>query len=163
MAATYFEPHEAPFQSQDHSPQRILVVDDDADIRQLETEILTGSGYQVDTAEDGAAAWAALRFNSYDLLITDNDMPNLSGVELLENLLLDHNGMPVILVSGTLLTEELDRHPWLQVEATLHKPYSVADFLGAVETVLGVAEVHKHRQPSVGGKSAKAAVSLRGW
>jgi DNA-binding response OmpR family regulator len=139
MATKHAEPNELSVQRQTNSSQRILVVDDDADIRQLNAKVLVASGYQVDTAEDGAVAWAALQRNSYDLLVTDNNMPHLSGVELLENLLLAHIGLPVILVSGNVPTEELNRHPWLQIEATLLKPYTIADLLGTVEAVLGAA------------------------
>ena len=122
-----------------NSFQRILVVDDDADIRQLNASVLVASGYQVDTAEDGAVAWATLQRNGFDLLITDNNMPNLSGVELLENLFRAHLGLPVILVSGNVPTEELNRQPWLQIEATLLKPYTIAELLGTVKAALGAA------------------------
>jgi len=44
-------------------PHRILVVEDDTDIRQLNTEVIIGAGYQVDAAEDGAVAWDALQLN----------------------------------------------------------------------------------------------------
>jgi response regulator RpfG family c-di-GMP phosphodiesterase len=60
--------------------QRILVVEDDAAIRQVNQEVLTYSGYHVDGAEDGAAAWAALQQINYDLVVTDNDMPKVPRV-----------------------------------------------------------------------------------
>jgi two-component system, chemotaxis family, sensor histidine kinase and response regulator WspE len=63
---------------------RILVVDDDISIRELSAAVLMPSGYQVDTAEDGAAGWEALHGNNYDLLITDHNMPRVSGVELVK-------------------------------------------------------------------------------
>jgi DNA-binding response OmpR family regulator len=44
--------------------------------------VLIDAGYQVDVAEDGATAWAALQLSKYDLLITDQFMPKVSGVEL---------------------------------------------------------------------------------
>ena len=65
----------APLQSQTNPPHRILVVEDDISIRRLNTEVLRRSGYEVDAAEDGAAAWEALNADSYDLMITDNNMP----------------------------------------------------------------------------------------
>ena len=120
-----------------NSARRILVVDDDANIRQFNAKVLLASGYQVDTAEDGAVAWAALQRASYDLLLTDNNMPHLSGVELIENLYLAHMGLPVIMVSGNMPTKELNRHPWLQIGATLLKPYTIANLLLTVEAVLG--------------------------
>ena len=77
--------------------QRILVVEDDAVIRQLNTEVLTCSGYQVDAAEDGAAAWDALQRNNYDLVVTDNDMPKVTGVELIKKLQDTQMNLPVIM------------------------------------------------------------------
>ena len=62
------------------SRRRILVVDDDDDIRRFNAEALTGSGYHVEAAVDGAAGWEALNADRYDLLITDNSMPNISGI-----------------------------------------------------------------------------------
>src|SRR5688572_23155228 len=59
---------------------RILVVDDDADIRQVSADVLRRCGYQTETAADGAAAWEALQAKGYDLLITDNHIPKVSGV-----------------------------------------------------------------------------------
>jgi acetyltransferase-like isoleucine patch superfamily enzyme len=57
--------------------QRILVVEDDRDLRLVNAGALTHSGYAVDVAEDGAAAWEALQANHNDLVITDNQMPKL--------------------------------------------------------------------------------------
>jgi DNA-binding response OmpR family regulator len=70
----------APTRPQTNPPNRILVVDDDVDLRKLNTQVLVLSGYQVNAAEDGEAAWEYLQANSYDLLITDNRMPRLSGL-----------------------------------------------------------------------------------
>ena len=62
-----------------NSDLQILLVDDDELIRQMMSRTLLASGYRVDTAEDGAAGWAALQRGNYDLLITDHNMPNLEG------------------------------------------------------------------------------------
>src|SRR5436190_12282712 len=76
----------APTPGQTNPPQRILVVDDDISIRELSTEVLIHHGYHVDAAEDGAVAWDILQVSSYDLLLTDHNMPKVSGVELLKKL-----------------------------------------------------------------------------
>ncbi len=74
-----------PLQSQSESPHRILVVDDEDNTRKLNAAVLTQAGYEVDTARDGAAGWEALQTGSYDLLITDNSMPKVTGVEMLRS------------------------------------------------------------------------------
>jgi DNA-binding response OmpR family regulator len=115
---------------------RILVVEDDAVTRRLNAKVLIKSGYEVDVAEDGAVAWDALQLHGYDLLVTDNDMPNVSGIDLLKKLYAAHMGLPVIMVSGIMPTVELGRQPWLQIEAALSKPYMISELVDAVRNVL---------------------------
>jgi CheY-like chemotaxis protein len=130
------EPAGASSQGQLNQRPRILVVDDDGDIRRLNSEVLTGSGYKVDTAADGDDAWDVLELYRYDLLLTDYDMPKVTGVELLKKLRAAHMTMPVILASGTIPTQELNRHPWLQIDATLPKPYTPDELLVTVRKAL---------------------------
>ena len=122
---------------------RILVVDDDEDIRRLNTEVLTSSGYRVDEAADGAIAWNALRLNDYDLLLTDHVMPRVNGLSLIKKLRAAHITIPVILMSGKAPAREA-RNPWLQIDSTLPKPYTLDELLGTVRKVLhetqGMAE-----------------------
>ena len=130
-------------------PRRILVVEDDADIRRLNAEVLTESGYHVDAAEDGVAAWQVLNTSSYDLLITDNNMPVVTGLELIKKLRSDDMMLPVILMSGTMPKEELEQHPWLQIQATLLKPYTLAELFKTVKEVLGAtSDVREQNAPS---------------
>ncbi len=117
---------------------RILVVDDDEETRRVNTEILLRSGYEVDAAEDGDAAWSAIEINNYDydLLITDNRMPNLTGVELIYKLRAYRMVLPVIMATGRFPTEVFVGHPWLQPDAMLLKPYTSEELLRTVEKVL---------------------------
>jgi DNA-binding response OmpR family regulator len=122
--------------SHDHPP-RILLVDDDAVFRQFYAKVLIRSGYKVDTAEDGEAGWKVLDAgrdepDSYDLLITDQNMPNLSGYELIEKLRSAHMALPVILVSAAP-PRNTER---LQLAALLPKPISPTQLLTKVIEVL---------------------------
>lgn len=119
--------------------QRILVVDDEPLIRQLNGDILVDAGFRVDTAEDGAAAWDALQQNNYHLLITDNQMPKVSGVELIEKVRVAGMVLPVIMASATLPDEGYVEHLWLQPFAMLLKPYSLTEFIGTVKAILHAA------------------------
>ena len=114
---------------------RILVVDDDLDLRLLSADLLFRSGHQVDTADDGETGWEALRARNYDLLITDNKMPKVSGVELVKKLRSARMALPVILASGAM-PEELNRLPWLRLAAILLKPFTGDELLGTVNKVL---------------------------
>src|SRR5450755_1757959 len=77
--------------------RRILVVDDEPLIRLLYIRLLSDSGHQVDSAEDGAVAWDALQLTAYDLMITDNVMPKVSGVDLLKRIYAARMTVPVIM------------------------------------------------------------------
>ncbi len=115
---------------------RILMVEDEVDLRRLNREVLMEAGYQVDAAEDGAVAWSALQLFDYDLLLTDNHMPKLTGVELIKKLRSEAMTLPVILVSGAMPTEEIRRQPWLKIQALLAKPYTIGELLKTVKEVL---------------------------
>ena len=130
------KPAATPLQFQTNPPDRILVVEDDDFFRQLNARVLLRSGYEVDTAEDGAAAWHSLTGDRYDLLITDNTMPKVSGVELLKQLRSARMALPVIMATGTLPEEEFTRFPWLRPAATLLKPYTGEEMLRTVKKVL---------------------------
>ena len=152
----------ASLKLQSNPRQHILVVDDDPLIRRLNTEVLTYSGYQVDAAEDGAAAWDALQLNNYDLLVTDNIMPKLTGVELLQKILAAGLPLPIIMATGTLPEEEFIRNPWLQPNVTLLKPYTFDELLGAVKEVLRVAtNTYDEIAPPPNWRSHLSVVGLR--
>jgi CheY-like chemotaxis protein len=112
----------APLPGPTPPPRRILVVEDDSNIRQLNSEVLTQCGYHVVAAGDGAAAWTTLQRNGYDLLITDNEMPRVTGVDLLKKLHAAHLAVPVIMATETPPMDEFSRCPWLTPAAMLTKP-----------------------------------------
>jgi DNA-binding response OmpR family regulator len=121
-------------------PRRILLVDDDSGVRQLYADVLVRCGYRVDTADDGASGWRALNASRYDLLITDNTMPKVTGLDLIKKLRSEDMMLSVILASGTVPTEELNRCPWLQIDAVLPKPYSIEELLETVRAVLRASD-----------------------
>ena len=65
---------------------RILLIDDDADLRQMYTLILGKAGVELDTAEDGITGLAKARRGGYDLILLDLLMPNLDGIGFLKGL-----------------------------------------------------------------------------
>jgi DNA-binding NtrC family response regulator len=134
----------ALLQTKPNSNQRILVVEAADDLRQLNAEVLVDAGFHVDASEDGLAAWAALQLHRYDLLITDQFLPNVSGVELLKKLHAAHMILPVIMATGILPTWEFALHPCLQSVAMLRKPYSFEKLLSMVKHIL---------HPNAGGRA----------
>ncbi len=74
--------------------------------------------------------------NNYDLLVTDNQMSHLNGIELIKKLHDLDIIVPAVLATGVPPTEELKKHPGLPIKALLLKPYSVAALLAIVSRVL---------------------------
>ena len=129
-----------PLQCQTNPPHRILLVEDDLCISQMNAAALTRFGYAVVVVHDGAAAWEALHEDYFDLMLTDNDMPNVTGVELLKKLRADRMELPVIMTTLTIPKAEFARSPWFQPAATLVKPFTIAELLRTVKKVLREAE-----------------------
>lgn len=122
--------------------KRILVVEDDALILQLYSDVLMRSGYLVDSATDGAAGWQALYDTScssgiYDLLITDNSMPKMTGIEMIIKLRSEGMKLPVILATGLAPANT----ECLRLSAILTKPFSPIELLRTVEEVFQCAAI----------------------
>jgi DNA-binding response OmpR family regulator len=81
-----------------------------------------------------------LQLSSYDLLITDQKMARVGGIELLKKLRAARMAVPVIMATGTSPQAEFDRIPWLQPAAVLLKPYTIPELLDVVRGVLYAAE-----------------------
>jgi len=126
-----------PERSPKSRPVRVLVADDDADIRRAVSDILSSAGYAVDAAEDGSLAWDTLQRNAYDILITDNNMPKVSGVELLNKLRTAQMKLPVIMITSIVPQHEFANKPWLMPDATVLKPFGTAELLGKIGILLG--------------------------
>ncbi len=145
-----------------HRFHRILVVDDDTGIRKIGAEVLIRHGYRVDAAADSTAGWKALQAHTYDLLITDLDMPRVSGLTLVKKLRAARLALPVILASGIMTPQELNRSPWLQLSGVLLKPVSPEQLLQTVQAVLHVPDgVREQIAPLPNGRSQPSAGGLR--
>lgn len=70
----------------DNSGVKILVIEDEPDLRQLYVEVLKNAGYTVEIARDGDEGYAFIRDKKYDLVLLDLIMPKMSGVEILDNI-----------------------------------------------------------------------------
>jgi DNA-binding response OmpR family regulator len=114
---------------------RVLVVDDDRDLRDLLAAVLSSAGYEVLTAENGAAALSVLRTVLPDLIILDLMMPVMNGWQFREaqNALPDYARIPVICLSG----HHAARHQAsvLGIEACVVKPFEIDDLLAVVNRV----------------------------
>jgi two-component system chemotaxis sensor kinase CheA len=92
-------------------PSTILVVEDSITTRTLERSILEGAGYRVHVAANGAEAWSLLRVNAYDLVVSDIEMPEMDGFELIARIRADPRrpDLPVVLVTSHESREDRER------------------------------------------------------
>jgi CheY-like chemotaxis protein len=113
---------------------RILVVDDDDDVRTVATAIIEELGYEVDSAAGGEAALTALRTGGYQLLITDLAMPGMNGLDLARHARSVAPQTPVLFASGYADVQTFGDE--LTEELVLEKPYRVAEMAARVEEAL---------------------------
>jgi two-component system OmpR family response regulator len=155
------EPTSAHAESRAGPSHRILVVDDDSDTRRQYGFVLSRPGYLVDVAADGAAGWEALQANRYSLLITEHEMPHLTGVELVKKLRAARMALPVVMAARRLPVEELALNPSLRLAATLSKPFLADALLGMVEDVLRLTDgTHEQIKPLSVSRSQSSAKGL---
>ena len=114
----------------------ILVAEDDAAIRRVLADSLTGAGYEVRTAPDGRTALELLLSTPVDLALLDVNMPEISGFKLLRMMQKECPGIPSIIL--TACGDEQDRVKGLQLGADDYvvKPFSIAELLARVAAVL---------------------------
>ena len=111
-------------------PPRILLVDDEDTFLSVAARALRFEGYEVVEAPDGLEAWAFARWTRFDLVITDNRMPHLSGTELVARLRELQPAPPILSLSGSH-----DRPEETGVR-TLFKPFSIDQLVAAVRSLL---------------------------
>ena len=103
---------------------KILFVDDNDAFREMLKYALESFGYEVETAHDGLAGLEKLEEESYDLLITDNHMPRMGGLKLIEETSQREMDTKTVLISGDLTKEIVERAQYWGVCECLAKPFS---------------------------------------
>ncbi len=122
--------------------ERILVVDDEAAIRETVGYALRGEGYDVSDAADGEEALEVARSNGFDVLILDLMLPKLSGVEVCRRLRAESD-VPILLL--TAKDAEVDRVLGLEAGADdyVTKPFSMAELVSRVRAILRRRELDR--------------------
>jgi two-component system, cell cycle sensor histidine kinase and response regulator CckA len=121
-----------------YKPGTILFVDDEPEVRSIARMSLEQAGYQVIEAEDGQKALAMFdqQRDSIGLVITDVLMPNLDGLGLSTRLHKEDPDLPILLLSGHVLEEDL----WAPGNARMRylmKPYRLQDLQSTVSDLIG--------------------------
>ena len=129
-------PSAAPSASR-HGRARVLVVDDEASIRDLLSKTLALAEYDVDTAADASTALGRVRASEYDLLIADLRMPGMDGLTLIRQVKRIRAELPVIIITGYSSESTAIEAVNLGVTGYLRKPFRVPEVLAAAAKALG--------------------------
>jgi pilus assembly protein CpaE len=118
--------------------ERVLFVDDEAQIRKLLSTWLTRHGYEVTVANDGWEALKAVRTRAPDLVITDVNMPNMNGLELTRRLRADHRTarIPVIMLSARKQADDVLTGYAEGADEYIPKPVEMAVLAAKVEVLI---------------------------
>jgi len=116
---------------------RVLVVDDEASIRDLLSKTLALAEYDVDTAADASTALGRVRAAEYDLLIADLKMPGMDGLTLIRQVKRIRAELPVIIITGFSTESSAIEAVNLGVAGYLRKPFRVPEVLAAAAKALG--------------------------
>ena len=116
---------------------RVLVVDDEASIRDLLSKTLALAEYDVDTAADASTALGRVRASEYDLLIADLRMPGMDGLTLIRQVKRIRAELPVIIITGFSTESSAIEAVNLGVAGYLRKPFRVPEVLAAAAKALG--------------------------
>ncbi|HEX7136995.1 MAG TPA: response regulator transcription factor [Vicinamibacterales bacterium] len=129
------------------SAGRILVVDDDPQIRRVMRVTLTGQGYEVDDAKDGESALEKLRQQRFDLVLLDMNMPGMDGLEACRSI---RSQSDIAIIMLTVRDAEADKVEALDAGADdyITKPYNPPELLARIRAAL-------RRTPSMHGPAGR--------
>jgi putative two-component system response regulator len=133
------------------SAGRVMVVDDDPEIRKLLQKLLTPAGYTVEEVDSGSSALERIRSDPPDLVLLDLQLPDLSGHNVLEEIRHDPATrlLPVVMLTGYATREEKIRATREGVSDFLAKPFSVEELLPRVRSLVLMkhfADEHEHAE-----------------
>ena len=117
-------------------PIHILIVDDDQAVRDVLSEGLSDSGYRCDTACDGAEGLQKLKSNGFELVVSDIDMPQMDGVQLLQEVKKVRPDTEVIMLTGVVDVDTAVQSMRMGASDYLTKPFNLAEVRITVERAL---------------------------
>ncbi|MCF8063133.1 MAG: response regulator [Deltaproteobacteria bacterium] len=120
----------------------ILVVDDQKSIRDILFHLLTGMGFQVTVAGDGAEGWERFHSGRFDLVLTDLHMPVMDGWRLASRIKQDSPATPIVLLTGEGRGRVLEKLDQSDIDEALFKPFTLNDL---EKTVLRILEKEQGR------------------
>ena len=120
--------------------QTVLLVDDEAHVTHVMARAVRTAGLEVITAEDGEEAYELASEHRPDLIVTDLQMPYMSGIDLARKLCEHHElgRIPVILLSARGYVVEQESRALTNIRAVVEKPFSAREVVGLIREMLGL-------------------------
>lgn len=119
----------------------IMVIDDEAQVREILQQMLERKGYSVCLAENGEVAMDICKKQDLDLAIVDMVMPEKNGLETIKEIKRDYPDIKIIAISGGHMVgpgRYLDNAKTFGADRIFEKPFSSGEILGAIEELVGV-------------------------
>ena len=113
----------------------VLLVEDDPDVRKVEKELLTVLGYKVTEVPSGEEALEVVKKQHTPILITDLSMPGIGGAELGREVKRISPNTKVLLISGFVSEEEMEKFKQMGIDAVLHKPFGLEELRKALDSL----------------------------
>ena len=131
----------------DNVPPRLLIAEDERDLRELLTDSLIFRGYHCTAMSDGALALHCLHGEQFDLVIADYQMPTMDGIQLLECLQKqpDHDWPPIILLTADASVTLREKALELGAYAVVTKPYDIQEL-----AILSVRAIQSRKESRIG-------------
>ena len=124
------------------SEKKILIIDDNKDIRDLMRMILEKVNFSVSESEDGSSGLTAAREIKPDLILLDVMMPGLSGFDVLQQIRIEKDNqlrdVPIMMITAKSQSEDIDRALALGATGYIVKPFRQAKFIEKVNLLLGI-------------------------
>jgi len=122
--------------------KKVLVVEDDAVIRDLYVDVLSAAGYETDTADNGVTGLDKLKEHSYDLIISDIYMPVLGGISMYINAVWEDASLRerFLFITGNTSDDAMAIITQMNIKC-LMKPFRIVDLLGCAESIIERADL----------------------
>jgi DNA-binding NtrC family response regulator len=141
---------------------RVLIVDDDANMRLGLAEVLERQGFATTAVENAEAGLDALAASGYSLLVSDMRMPGMDGAELLRTVRERHPGLPVVMITAYGTVQDAVAAMKAGAREFLTKPFSPQDLLHVVRSILREPSVAAPREPIPVREGARPIVTRSG-
>jgi DNA-binding response OmpR family regulator len=113
----------------------ILYIEDDVDVAQAVMDVLQPEGYNFTHTYDAETAWSKLQEAKFDIVLTDLNLPNMTGLELIQKVRESWDDVKIVGLSGFIQAEEVDRIKLLGADLILLKPITPAELSQALRSL----------------------------